>query len=338
MNICLLGFGSIGKIYYKLIIKHFKFDKFVIIDKSFILSKRKKNIFFFQSYNDLNFNIKFSHVLIALPSHLHYETAKFFLKKKANVLIEKPFVLKSTDAMQLIKLKKKYKKKCWVMFQNRANKSVQLLKSLLNKNYIGEVKLLRGSLIWSRDFEYYNSDWRGKYSFDGGVLTNQTIHLLDMIYYLFGPINNFNFLALFDKAKLQAEDLILINGLLKTKIPISLSATTRANKDYSVELDIIGSKKRIILNGISLNKLIFFDKLDNKIYGKSHNENFKYGYGNGHQKVLSYFFKSSENDYFDLSIEKNSFIVNFINSVYSEVINKKKKLSKIKKKNSILGS
>ena len=54
--------------------------------------------------------------------------------------------------MQLIKLKKKYKKKCWVMFQNRANKSVQLLKSLLNKNYIGEVKLLRGSLIWSRDF------------------------------------------------------------------------------------------------------------------------------------------------------------------------------------------
>ena len=60
--------------------------------------------------------------------------------------------------MQLIKLKKKYKKKCWVMFQNRANKSVQLLKSLLNKNYIGEAKLLRGSLIWSRDFEYYNSD------------------------------------------------------------------------------------------------------------------------------------------------------------------------------------
>ena len=71
----------------------------------------------------------------------------------------------------------------------------------------------------------------------------------------------------------------MINALLKDKTPVSICATTRANKDFTVELDVIGSKNRLTLNGISMNKISFFDKKYKKTYGTSYNEEFKKGFG-----------------------------------------------------------
>ena len=73
------------------------------------------------------------------------------------------------------------------------------------------------ALYWHRDKKYYSSSWRGKYKSDGGVLFNQSIHLLDVLIYFFGKVKNFNVLAGFSK-KNQAEDLISINFNHKNKI------------------------------------------------------------------------------------------------------------------------
>ena len=61
-----------------------------------------------------------------------------------------------------------------------------------------------------KDFKYYKVSWRGKYKSDGGVLTNQAIHLLDAVIYVLGKINKFNGVVKFNK-KLEAEDLISLN-------------------------------------------------------------------------------------------------------------------------------
>ena len=87
---------------------------------------------------------------------------------------------------------------------------------------------------------------------DGGVLTNQAIHLLDALVYNFGEIVNFNVIEVLTK-KLEAEDLILINLEHKNKIYTSFKATTRADRNYRSAIDIVGSKGRIIIKGISLN-------------------------------------------------------------------------------------
>ena len=337
MNICLIGFGSIGKIYYDLIKKNFNFSNFYIVDNSIKFEKKIKNIYFFNKIENIPNKKNITHAIIATPSNLHFDLAKFFIKKRVNILIEKPFVLKSTDAKKLINMSSKIDRKCWVVFQNRTNKSIEFLKKLIANNFFGDITLIRGSLIWSRDFNYYNSKWRGKYSTDGGVLTNQSIHMLDIIYYLFGKITHFNSLTQFNKNKLEAEDLILINALLKDKTPVSICATTRANKDFTVELDLIGSKNRLTLNGISMNKISFFDNKYKKTYGTSYNEEFKKGFGKGHIIVLRSFFSKSKKDIFNLSIEKNDHIINFINSVYSNIDINNKKLFKVKKTNSILG-
>ena len=42
-----------------------------------------------------------------------------------------------------------------------------------------------------RDKNYYMDGWHGKYKYDGGVLVNQSIHLLDALTYIFGQVEEF---------------------------------------------------------------------------------------------------------------------------------------------------
>ena len=62
---------------------------------------------------------------------------------------------------------------------------------------LGKIIFVDCSLYWNRDKKYYKTGWRGKYSSDGGVLTNQAIHLLDTLIYNFGNISNFDVFAVF---------------------------------------------------------------------------------------------------------------------------------------------
>ena len=112
------------------------------------------------------------------------------------------------------------------------------------------------NLFWKRDFKYYKVSWRGNYKSDGGVLSNQAIHLLDAVIYMFGKINKFNGIVKFYKKKLEAEDLISLNFEHKNGIITNFKATTRADTNYSSSMDIIGEKGRVMIDGISLNNFI----------------------------------------------------------------------------------
>ncbi len=338
MNIIIVGFGSAGKFYYDLLKKNERYNIFIL--ESHKIKNIKARIF--RDLKDLNKeNIDFEYAIISTPSHLHYKYSEFFLKKKVNVLIEKPMVLKLIHAKKLIFLSKKNKVKCWVAFQNRHNKAISKLKSDIHNNKIGKISLIDCVLLWKRDYHYYNTSWRGKYRSDGGVLANQAIHLLDALIYIFGKIKNFNVIASFNKKKLQAEDLIIINFLHENKSLSSFKATTRAYQDYQSALDVIGDKGRIIVKGISLNTFNYFK--GGKIFENTkYSENFmlglgpKSGMGNGHSKLLKEFLndkikKSSK----DLEIEKNYYLLKVIHSIYSAIF--KKNLNKIKNSQSIWG-
>ena len=262
------------------------------------------------------------------------------MKRKSNVLIEKPFVLKLQHAKSLIQISKKFKVKCWTALQNRYNLATTYLKKELKRNAIGKIALVDCTMIWCRSKKYYQTDWRGMYKTDGGVLTNQAIHLLDTLVYNFGEILSFDAIASFNKGKLEAEDLIVINFKHKKGVLSNFKATTRANNDYRSAIDIIGEKGRIIVKGISLNT---FHKFKNKnlIFYKKHSEEFKLGMGPisgmgfGHKKLLDEFL-NKKNSSRDLEIKKNYYLLKLIHSVYNHILKNNKK-TKVKEKSSILG-
>ena len=116
MNIVIVGFGSAGKFYLE-ILKNFKnINKVYIIDEKKI--KLDKSFEQIDAKEIIKRNIKINHAIICTPSGYHYKSAKFFIERKTDVLIEKPFVLKLKHAKELIKLSKKNKVKCWTSENN----------------------------------------------------------------------------------------------------------------------------------------------------------------------------------------------------------------------------
>ncbi len=335
MNIVLLGYGSIGKYYLKLL-KKYKFNNIYIIDTKISKDKFPKGVYFSDFKSFKKKKIKTNYAIICTPSYNHYEQAKFFIKNNTNVLIEKPFVLKYSDGLKLINLVKRKKLKCWTVFQNRLNSSIKISKKLINKDFFGKINLIDCKLTWHRDKKYYQSLWRGKYSTDGGVLVNQSIHLLDILNYLFGEVRNFNGNIHYNKEKLEAEDYISLNINLKNNIPVTFLATTRANKDYEMSIDIFGSRNRLKISGIALNSLNFFDSKLNSKY-KKFSFKTKNGYGVSHNELLKYFLSPMKNDIFNLSIEKNIYLIKLINSIYSNLIDSNK-LHSVNKTKSLLGN
>ena len=248
------------------------------------------------------------------------------------MLIEKPFTLQLKHAKKLIELSKKTKMKCWTILQNRYNLAAKKMLKLTKELGLKSVSFVDCSLYWHRSKKYYFNNWRGKYSSDGGVLTNQAIHLLDMLIYIFGEIKCFNVLAGYNKKKLQAEDLITINFLHKNKIISSFKATTRANRNYEASIDVISDKKRFKIRGISLNSFHLW-KSNKFSIDKKNSENFGAstgqigGMGNGHKKILKEFL--SENNKFSsrgLEIKNNLYVLKVIHSIYNDLLSNKKNL------------
>tara|TARA_B100001250_G_scaffold411271_1_gene439542 strand:- start:99 stop:512 length:414 start_codon:yes stop_codon:yes gene_type:complete len=134
-------------------------------------------------------------------------------------------------------------------------------------------------------------------------------------------------------------DLSLIH---KNDVISSLTATTRANRDYRSAIDVIGEKGRVIVRGISLNLFNYFKK-DKLILDKKNSENFALGLGpisgmgTGHKKILKEFLnKKIKFSSKKLEIKHNYYLLKLIHSIYN-VVNKNRKLHIVKNKQSIWG-
>jgi len=339
MNILIVGFGVAGKHYFDILKKNKKIKEIFIFEKNSL--DKKENL------NQIDFNIQIikklniTHAFVSTPSNLHYKYSKILLENSIHVLIEKPFVLNLSHARELISITKNKKVKCWVAFQNRFNRAIQKLKSIVLKKKIGNIFLVDSALFWKRDKKYYSISWRGKYNSDGGVLTNQAIHLIDALVYIFGEVKKFSSLLSYNKKKLEAEDLAIINFIHKNGTFSSLKATTRADQNYTSSIDILGERGRAFVKGISLNTFHLIKK-DKIVKDKKNSEEFTKSQGqigamgNGHQKIIDEFlddkiFKSSKN----LDIYKNLHVLNILHSIYNSKNNAK--IQNIKIKQSKLG-
>ena len=126
-------------------------------------------------------------VHVLTPHYLHARMAIACLEAGKHALTEKPMASEVADAEEMIRVSDG---RLGVVFQNRYNQSPQYIKQAVDDGRFGKLLGLRGSVFWHRTPEYYTSSgWRGAWATEGGgVLINQSIHTLDLLSYLGGPI------------------------------------------------------------------------------------------------------------------------------------------------------
>jgi predicted dehydrogenase len=125
-------------------------------------------------------------VHILTPHYLHPPMAIQALKKKINVLTEKPISIDPKDAERMIKVARQNRVKLGVISQNRYNPGSQLVKQNLENGRLGKIKAVRLMVCYHKPDSYYKkSDWRGRLAKEGGgVLIDQAIHFIDVLRWL----------------------------------------------------------------------------------------------------------------------------------------------------------
>jgi len=228
-------------------------------DRADILAKRY-NVTAYYSIEDLVKKEKSLDVVsICTPNGLHAEHSIVALKAGYHVLCEKPMALNVKDCKRMIFVAKKFKKKLFIVKQNRFNPPVVVVKKYLDENKLGDILSIQLNCFWSRKQQYYKeSDWRGTTKFDGGTLFTQFSHFIDLIYWLIGDIKNVlairkNFIH---KGIIDFEDTGVALLKFKNGVIGTINYTVNAyNKNMEGSLTIFGKKGTVKIGGQYLNEL-----------------------------------------------------------------------------------
>ncbi|MEE2746173.1 MAG: Gfo/Idh/MocA family oxidoreductase [Pseudomonadota bacterium] len=200
-------------------------------------------------------------VAVITPSGMHYEHTNDILKRyQKHVVVEKPTFLRIQHLRDISKFATSNSLAVFPVFQNRYNKAVRRVRKAIDEHELGEIQIVNVRVRWCRPQKYYDlSSWRGTLSHDGGVLSNQGIHHLDLIRYLGGEVESVQAIMRTFGVKITAEDTVVGTFTYESGAVGSLEVTTAARpEDFEASLSVIGSKGFAQIGGIAVNELQVF--------------------------------------------------------------------------------
>lgn len=147
---------------------------------------------FFSSLDDLfKSDIKVHVVCIATPNGYHAEMSLKALNAGCHIVIEKPLALTKADAEKVIFTALHKSRYVFAVMQNRYSPPSIWIKDLVESGKLGKINMVQINCYWNRDERYYTKDgWHGKKKLDGGTLFTQFSHFIDIMYWLFGDVEN----------------------------------------------------------------------------------------------------------------------------------------------------
>lgn len=146
-------------------------------------------------------------VTIATPSGLHAEPTIAAARAGKHVLCEKPLEISLERIDLMIAAHDKAGTYLGGIFQNRFTDSMEPLRNAIRQGRFGKLTYAGVYVPWWRPQSYYADPWRGTWALDGGgALMNQSIHMVDMLCDLMGPVVEVKALAGTLGHTMQAED------------------------------------------------------------------------------------------------------------------------------------
>ena len=253
----------------------------------------KYRVSYYTSYHDMLTKEKIDVVSILTESGNHAQNTIDIVKRyKKHIVVEKPMALTLKDADNMIAVCENNNVKLFVVKQNRYNLPVLKLREALETGRFGRLIMGTVRVRWCRTQEYYDQDaWRGTKALDGGVLTNQASHHLDLLEWMLGqPVSVFakgkNFLV-----DIETEDTgIAIITFANGAYGIVEATTATRPKDLEGSISVLGEKGSVVIAGFAMNEMQtwnFVDTMpDDDLVIQKYRENPPTVYGYGHLKYL----------------------------------------------------
>jgi len=196
-------------------------------------------------------------VVVLTPSGLHAEHVVNLSKYGKNIMVEKPMALTIEDADDMIEACDKNNIKLFVIKQNRFNLPIVKLRDAIDARRFGKLVLGTVRVRWARHQSYYDQDsWRGTWEMDGGVLTNQASHHVDMLEWMMGDVESVFAKMTTALADIETEDTAIVTLKFKNGALGIIEATTAARPtNIEGSISILGENGTVVVGGIAVNEM-----------------------------------------------------------------------------------
>lgn len=211
-------------------------------------------------YSDMNDMMRLEDIDVAVvltPSGMHAENVIQLAKYSKHIMVEKPMALTLDDADAMIKACDEHNCSLFVIKQNRFNVPVVKLREAVEAERFGKLVLGTVRVRWARPQAYYDQDdWRGTWAMDGGVLTNQASHHVDMLEWMMGDVESVFARSTTALVNIETEDTIVVTLKFRNGALGIIEATTAARpKDLEGSISLLGEKGSVVIGGFAVNEM-----------------------------------------------------------------------------------
>jgi predicted dehydrogenase len=186
---------------------------------------------------------------VCTPSGYHGEHAIAVMQAGVHVVVEKPMEITRPAIDEMLRVQRQTGVKMAVISQHRFDPASIKVHDLAREGAFGRLVLGNAHVPWWRSQAYYDSGaWRGTRALDGGgVLMNQSIHSIDLLSWLMGPVGSIKAYAGTLVHTIETEDVAVAvlrfaNGAYGT-----IAATTGAYPGVTTRVEIFGDAGSAII-------------------------------------------------------------------------------------------
>ncbi len=226
-------------------------------------------------------------VAIITPSGMHYEHALDIISRyRKHIIVEKPTFMTPSQVTEAYARAAKAGVQIFAVFQNRHNRAVRRVRQGLARGELGRVRTAAVRVRWCRPQRYYDlAPWRGTYAMDGGCLTNQGIHHIDLLRHLGGEVGQVCAIHRTMGAQIEVEDTATASFVFESGAVGALEITTAARPiDYEASLSLVCENGLAQIGGIAVNELQVYTP-DPGACGANSEDFSGNVYGHGHVKL-----------------------------------------------------
>jgi scyllo-inositol 2-dehydrogenase (NADP+) len=186
INVGLVGYGLSGATFHApllSVLEEFEITKVVSSNKEKV-QQDLGDVDVVSSLEEILEDATIDLVVITTPSGLHYEMAKQSLLAGKHVVLEKPMVVETREAEDLIKIAEEKKLLLSVYHNRRWDNDYLTVKKLINDGVLGEINTYQ--VHFDRFRPEVRDRWREKQGPGSGMLYDLGSHLIDQALNLFG--------------------------------------------------------------------------------------------------------------------------------------------------------
>lgn len=307
LKFALVGCGRIAKRHSELL-GHNQIDNASLVAVCDIDEEKAKkigeqfNVPYYTDMDEMMQKESIDVVSVLTESGYHAKHVINLAKYGKHIVVEKPMALTLDDADAMIRACDENSCKLFVVKQNRFNVPVAKLREAMDEKRFGKLVLGTIRVRWCRDQNYYDQAWwRGRWDMDGGVLTNQASHHVDLLEYMMGDVESVFAKSTTALVDIEAEDTAIVTLKFRNGALGIIEATTAVRpKDLEGSISILGETGTVEIGGFAVNKMLHWNFTHKKDGDDEVMEKYSVNppnvYGFGHQAYYEHVVESILNN------------------------------------------